>query len=122
MLEDVSERVTSGEMTVECVYSQAGFTAMAGAPAVAEAFGALLDHEGATVYRYEGEIPHVLAVLDDCVWIRVDDRGHVRATLRVEDAVVRAWARETFERYLEAATVVEHPREVPALDHGTSVD
>lgn len=101
------ERVTAGEMTVENVYAASVYEAVAAAEGISDEFEALLEADGATFYRYDGEVPHVLAILDDGVGIGVDDdRGRPQAVLDVEDDVVRDWAIETFERYRADATEI----------------
>jgi predicted transcriptional regulator len=101
------DRVTAGEMTVENVYAGSVYETVARAEGVSDEFRALFEADGATFYRYDGEVPHVLAILDDGVGIGVDDeRGRPQAVLDVEDSVVRDWAVETFERYRAEATEV----------------
>jgi len=114
----IHERVTAGEMTAECVFSPAVYEALERAGGVNDEFLALIDADGATFYRYDGEVPHVLAVLDDGVGIGVDDEeGLPRAVLDVSDPVVREWAVETFERYRADAVLVEDYDDLAPVDH-----
>ena len=111
------ERVPAGEMTVECVFSPAVFEAMEATPEVADEIAALVESDGAEFFLYDGEVPHILAILDDGLGLGVDDdNGRPLATLGVRDPVVREWAIETFERYRDQAVLVDD------FDEGTSTD
>lgn len=111
------ERVDAGEMTVECVFSPEVYEALTAATGVTDEFAALVEADAADFYRYDGEVPHVLAVLDDGVGIGVDDDGgRPVATLGVRDPVVRTWAIETFERYRDGATAIDTTTEFGSPD------
>lgn len=60
------------------------------------------------VYRYEGQAPIIVAVLDEMVHVGVDDEAGVNAALiESVDPEVRAWAERMIETYREEATPVE---------------
>lgn len=108
--EVLHDRVLAGEAVVEGVFSPAVFAVFEDDPALIELLTAMMESDGATFYRYDGDIPHILTVVDDGVGIAVDDDdGLPRAILDVDDPAVREWAVETFERYRAAATRIESP-------------
>lgn len=103
----LADRVEAGEVRVEAVFAPEVYEAMLSAPDVTENLERLLAADDATLYRTDGEVPHILAIFDDGLGMGVDDdMGRPVAVLDVSDAVVRDWAIETFEHYRSNATEV----------------
>lgn len=55
-------------------------------------------------YRYEGDVPFVVAVLDDVAAFAVSENGRPHALVLSESDAAREWANEAFERFRERAT------------------
>lgn len=110
VIEVLYDRVLAEEMTAECVFSSPVFEALDATREVSEQLVELVAADGASFHSYEGDIPHIYAVLDDGVGMGIaDEEGVPRAILDVSDPVVREWAIETFERYRDEATLVDDP-------------
>ncbi|MFB6106278.1 MAG: helix-turn-helix transcriptional regulator [Halobacteriaceae archaeon] len=105
IVDAVHQRVTAGDQTVEMVVTADALDVLAADPDLRAKMAALLDADGAAVYRFDGDVPHVLAVADETVSIGVDDdQGRAQGLLETDDPAVRDWAQATVARYREAAT------------------
>ena len=106
IVEALHDGVQAGEQVLEGVVTQGAIDTITADPGMMAKFEELLDADGTTIYRYDGEIPHILAILDDeRVGLGVDDdQGRPRAVLDVADRLVLKWAEETFEGYRADAT------------------
>jgi len=112
MLEAVTDWVEAGGR-FEGVFSAAAIEPVADDPALAGLLGRLVEAEGATIRIYEGPVPLAVTVTDDLVGLLIrDDDGRLQAALDTDDAVVAAWARDTYERYRAES----RPLEAEALD------
>ena len=105
VVETLHEGVGVGDQVVELVVTAGAMDAMATKPGMETPFHELLEMDGATVYRSNGEIPHIMAILDgERVGLGVDDeQGRPLAVLDIADPVVLEWAEETFEAYRDDA-------------------
>ena len=65
---------------------------------------------GATVYRYEGHIPCNLFIIDETVLIMDEKPAGGGAAIESHDTTVRSAVTELYERYRDAATLVEADR------------
>jgi len=69
-----------------------------------EKFRETLGADEFATYRYEGEVPFVVAVLDDVTAFAVSENGRPSVLVLSESDAAREWANETFERFRERAT------------------
>jgi hypothetical protein len=67
----------------------------------------VLDSTRATLYVYEGDVPHVLGIMDEVVYVGVEnDMGVMVALIETTDQRVFDWAVDTFEDYRDEATLM----------------
>jgi len=112
MLEAVTDWVAAGGR-FEGVFSAAAIEPVTDDAALAELLGRLVDAAGSTIHIYEGPVPLAVTVTDDVVGLLIrDDDGRLQAALDTDNAVVAAWARDTYERYRADS----QPLDVDALD------
>ncbi len=98
-LETARSAAESGT-TAEIVLTDEVVETVQSTPALREHFESLADMENVTTYRYDGEVPYYLGVLDDAVQIGVhDEAGIPQALLESRDDDVREWAMERYEAY-----------------------
>lgn len=66
-------------------------------------------------YCYDGHLPCNLFIFDETVIIENSQVGRLEpgTAIETQDDTVRSWAQDTFERYREAAELVEIGREFP---------
>lgn len=103
----LERRVSAGESTFEGVFSPSAIDGVADDPDLRRRLDALLEAPDATVRVREGEIPLAVTVADDVVHLLLrDENGVLRASIDTDDAAVRTWARETFDRYWATASAV----------------
>lgn len=112
VIDIMHERGTAGEQTGEIVTSTAVLKAFLEDPTLRSQLRELIEAGRLDYYRYEGSVPHILAILDDeRVGMGVDDdAGRPRAALDIEDDIVLAWATRTFEQYKSDAPLLEAAR------------
>lgn len=114
VIETLSERAVAGDLDLTFVVTPAVLDASLADPRSADRLDRLLAADGVEGYRYDGEIPHLLALLDgDRVGIGVDDdAGRPRAVLDVSDPEVARWAEETFDAYRDRAHPIDGSADV----------
>jgi predicted transcriptional regulator len=101
----VEDRTSAGEQTFEGVFSRSAIDALADDSGLRRRLRSLLDADGAELRIRDEEIPVAVTVVDDAVHLLLrDENGVLQASIDADDEVVRAWARETFERYWESAS------------------
>lgn len=95
--------------TLEAVFTRELFETIAATQSPeAQQFQDVLDSDRATLYVYEGEIPYILGINDDIVYLGVDnDTGVQVALLETSDASVFAWAEGIFETYRNTARKID---------------
>jgi predicted transcriptional regulator len=104
--EEVADGVLAGEQTATFVVTGAVVEALMADEALSAKTRRAVE-AGLEIYRHDGPIEHVLAVLDDTEWVGVgvvDDEGRPLGTLDVRDPGVHEWAVDTFERHRRTAT------------------
>jgi predicted transcriptional regulator len=103
----IEERVSSGEMTFEGVFSRSALDAVADEAGLRRRLGSLLDAPTARVRVRDGAIPLAVTVADGVVHMLLrDENGILQASIDTDDATVSGWARETFDAYWAAAEPV----------------
>lgn len=106
-LTTVQERTSADEQTFEGVFSRNAIDALAADPSLREQLLDLLATDRAAV-RVRDDVPVAAMLIDDIVYLLVrDGHGVLRASIDIDDAEVRSWARDTFESYWESATPLE---------------
>jgi hypothetical protein len=96
-----------GELTLEMIVTAEVLAVVGSDPDLAAQLRDLTAASAATVFRYDGEIPHILAVADDLISLGVDDdRGRSQALLEATDPRLHDWATGTLDEYRAAATKV----------------
>ncbi len=94
------DRVESGTLSMDIVMSRTLLETVSANDTMRVEFARLFDSERTTVYRYDGEISFIVAVVDDTVDIAIsDDEGIPRALIESDDESVHAWATERFDSY-----------------------
>lgn len=93
--------MSASKQELEAVMTRGAIDAILANPEMRAQFRDLLKSDAATIYRYDGMIPHILAIFDDeRVGLGVDDdHGRPQGVLGITDDVVLAWAEEIFEDY-----------------------
>lgn len=114
VLEVLSERAVAGDVDLTFVVTRGVLEASLADARSAGQLDRLLAADGVESFRYDGEIPHLLALLDgDRVGIGVDDdAGRPRAVMDVSDPEVARWAEETFDSFRDRATAIDGPDSV----------
>lgn len=91
------DRAVAGALTTEHVISADEFAYIADQPDRVRRWREYLE-SGVDVYRYDGDVPCNLFVIDEAVLV-VDREPEVCAFIESEDETVRAWARDVIEEY-----------------------
>ncbi|WP_049921736.1 helix-turn-helix transcriptional regulator [Halopiger djelfimassiliensis] len=106
----VQEQTTTGEQTFTGVFSRAAIEALTDDPDLRRRLTSLLEADD-TAVRTRDDVPLAVMLIDDLVYLLVrDDHGVLRASIDVDDAAVRSWARDTIEEYWAAAEPLEAHR------------
>lgn len=107
-LEAVWGAVTADHQRLEWVTTPDALSVVADDPTLARWTRDLLQSDSATGYVHEEGFPQALFVVDGTVFTPVsDDAGTVRGHVETDDDVVRAWAEETIDGYVEAAAPID---------------
>lgn len=107
-LEAVWRAVTAGHQTLEWVTTPDALAVVADDPTFARWTRDLLQSDSSAGYAHEEGFPQALFVVGETVFTPVsDDAGTVRGHVETDDDVVRAWAEETIDGYVEAAAPVD---------------
>lgn len=84
----------------EAVFTASAVETIRDDPEMARQFAKLVASDRAEIYRFDGEVPCVVAVLDGGVGLGLeDDQGLPRALIETEDPSVRDWADSTITAY-----------------------
>lgn len=98
----VSDRIADGDLDAAIVYTDAAIETTADIPEARELMARDLAN-GKDAFRYPDRLPHHLAIVDGTVVLfLLDDRG-IQGLVETDDAVVREWARATFEAVRDEA-------------------
>ncbi len=97
-----AERTRNGDVAFEAVLP--GDVLDAAREEYTEAHDAAMDADSFSAFRYDGDVPFMLATLDDTVALGVTENGVPHAIVVSENEAVREWAEATFRRFREAAT------------------
>ncbi len=104
-LSTIGDRVAAGDQTFEAVLSASAIDALAADDHLWAQLRSLADAERAAIRVRRDDIPFAVITTDGTVSLLVrDDRGILRASLHTDEATVRTWATETFDRYWETAS------------------
>ncbi|TYT60316.1 helix-turn-helix transcriptional regulator [Natrialba swarupiae] len=96
----VRERTRADEQTFEGVFSRSAIEALSEESELRRRLEDLLEADRAGVRITDEEVPLAVMVVDDVVYLLLrDDQGILRASVDVEDELVRSWATETIEEY-----------------------
>lgn len=98
-IEALHDRVTNHGAEVETVVAPAVAETFRSDPEYSDYYAELRAADGVDIYRYEGNVPYYLGLLDDGVEIGVDDDGQPAALLETEAPAVYEWAERTYEAY-----------------------
>jgi len=108
ILEACRQTASADGGDVELVLESATVERFRSADRYAELFADVCRH--GTVSEHEGELPYYVGTTDDTVQLGTTDGDNlVRVLLRFDDAEVRSWATDRFERFERAANVVREP-------------
>lgn len=89
-----------GSQRFEAVLTAGVVDVMRNDPEMAGQFGELLTSDRADIYRFDGDVPCAVAVMDDIVGLGLeDDQGLPRALIETDDPSVRSWADSTISAY-----------------------
>lgn len=103
-VQQLHDGVRAGRIDAEAVVTADVYETFVTDAEYADLLVGLLD-AGAGVYRYDGDIPHLLSTFDDAVGIGVENAaGTPLAIVHSKHPDVLAWASDTFERYRADAT------------------
>lgn len=106
-IEVMARRAAAGELSLSVVIDGETLDVVTADSTTRDRLRTILS-SGGEVYRHEGPIPYIVAVLDDVVHIGVDDEAGVNvALIESADPDVRAWAVDIAESYREEATLLE---------------
>jgi len=107
-LDVIERRVTAGEMTFEGVFSRHAIDAVADDEGLRRRLESLVEAPDANVRVRDGGIPLAVTVADNVVHLLLrDTNGVLQASVDTDDAAVRDWADDRFERYWDAASPVD---------------
>ncbi|MFC7157301.1 helix-turn-helix transcriptional regulator [Halomarina halobia] len=107
-LDVVRERTATGEQRFRGVFSASAIDALADDDQLRRRLRDLLTSEGAEIRITDEEIPLAATVADGSVHLFLrDGSGVLRASIDTDDATVRSWAEESFERYWRTATPLD---------------
>lgn len=105
----INEQAEAGEITCEAVMKASFFDALDGGPEVVANWRAPAARD--EVWKYEGDVPISLHILDDTVVIWLDEQHGdelvVRGALVTENSVVLAWAEALYEEYRAEAELLD---------------
>jgi len=113
-LSDTRDRVVNAEnddLRIESVITGDALDQALSNPQLAAWVGDLVASRRAPVYRYDGTIPLVLAIVDDtALLVPSDEHGFPGALVETDNEQVRSWVERTIDEYLATATelTVEH--------------
>lgn len=110
VLDVLHDRSGSGDLSsLDAVVTAEVVDAISIDPASRSTLGELVATDDVNVFRYDGEIPHLMAILDDeRVGLAVDDEhGAPKGVVETDDEVVLDWARETVDDYRESAERID---------------
>lgn len=94
--------------TFELVLTADVVEAICASPETATMFAEIVEIGAGSVYRYDGDCPHVMGVYDGATAIGVtDDDGFPRALIETRDDVVRSWADETIDAYRRSSDMLD---------------
>lgn len=112
VVETMYNRAIAGEQSGTMVTSTDVFEALDTQPPIRDQLRELIEVGALEYYHYEGDVPHIFAILDgEGLGMGVDDdSGRPQAALDIVDDQVLDWAERTFERYLDDATRVTPDR------------
>lgn len=96
-----ADRVFQNELTIEGVLTRGVTDAIANDPELAGQHRDLLASDGATLYRYDGQHPHRVAVFDGTLvaFLATADDRLMPGIVETDDATVLAWATDTIDAY-----------------------
>jgi hypothetical protein len=100
------EALAEGTQTLESVFNRGIIETIASSqPAERNQLLTVLDSARGTVHVYEGDVPVVLGIMDDVIYVGVENEtGVLVALIETTDDAVYEWAESTFETYRENAT------------------
>lgn len=101
--ETVHDRVIEDGAVHELVVTPGVAATLRESEAYADLYGALAACPRFSAYRYDGDIPFYVGLLDGTVQVGVDDDGDPQALLESTDPRVLEWAERTYRHYREAA-------------------
>lgn len=97
--------------TLEVVLTAAALETIRSTPEMVQASARVVGTDGVSLFRYDGTVPHFLAIVDGRSLVGViDEAGTIRGLIESDDPVVCAWADETFDEYRSAAVEVTSVR------------
>ena len=107
-LDVAHRRVTAGDGTFEGVFSEGAIAVLAADQTLWGKLTALAKSDDAEIRVRTDGVPLAVTVVDGTVHFLVrDDDGLVQASIDTDDAAVRSWAVEAFERYWRTSTPLD---------------
>lgn len=104
----VREQTQAGDQTFEGVFSRGAIDALADDASLRGQLRDLLATDRASVRIRDDGVPLAAMIVDDVVYFLLrDDHGILRASVDIDDAAVRSWARDAFDDYWESADPLE---------------
>ncbi|WP_458189355.1 helix-turn-helix transcriptional regulator [Haladaptatus sp. NG-WS-4] len=102
------EAINEGTQILESVFNSEIYETVAcSRPDGSKKILEVLDSDRATLYVYHGDVPHVLGIMDDIVYVGVEnDTGVLVALIETTDETVFRWATDTFHAYRDEATLM----------------
>ena len=107
-LDVAHRRVTAGDGTFEGVFSKNAIAVLAEDETLWGKLTSLAEADSAEIRVRNDGVPLAVTVIDGTVHLLVrDGNGLVQASIDTDDAAVRSWAVETFERYWRTSTPLD---------------
>ena len=107
-LSDTRDRVVNAgddDLWIESIITADALEQALADPQLAAWVGDLVAAEHAPVYRYDGTIPLVLALVNDtALLVPTDEHGFPGALIETDNEQVRSWVESTVDEYLARAT------------------
>ena len=100
--------LNEGTQTLVSVFNRGIYETIAGSsPEGSQKVLEVLDSARATLYVYEGDVPYALGIMDEVVYVGVEnDMGVMVGLIETTDQRVFDWAVDTFEDYRDEATLM----------------
>lgn len=102
------DRIVNGDNTGEAIVSGDALDTLSDDDEVAAWLDDIIASGGATVYRYDGEVPVMLGLFDETAGIvPLDDEGMpCGAFIETDDEAITAWVADTLDAYRDRAEAV----------------